>query len=400
MDISEELNLRTGTKGAQILNEAEGIVEAFVSGIGNKDSVGDIVEPGAFQKSLERRHPRVIWSHDWNLPVGKVLEIYEVSSDDPRLPTKMKEARIGGLYAKVQFNLLSEKGREAFASVAFFGKDQEWSIGYKTLRSKFDPMVKANRLQEVELFEVSPVLHGANQLTGTVSVKTVEEIVDEKGGMGGMAPSVLVPIMDDDDEKYGAPYRSPVMDMDEEKPHHYGMDEEKPYHSMDEEKPYHHSDDDDDDDEEKGHMASMLPAMISRMMGNAEITVLMKDSDKIVFSAGGKTYMMQLAKVNGRMMFSLPMPVMLNVEPMVMTRKEEEEEEAAPAATPTPMGNLVVKVNDDVDLAEIDALKVLNVKVDGNEIYFLSTEGEDVLKKMVSEALFSAGVKSVEGRRV
>ena len=383
MDISEELNLRTGTKGAQILNEAEGIVEAFVSGIGNKDSVGDIVEPGAFQKSLERRHPRVIWSHDWNLPVGKVLEIYEVSPDDPRLPNKMKEARIGGLYAKVQFNLLSEKGREAFASVAFFGKDQEWSIGYKTLRSKFDPMVKANRLQEVELFEVSPVLHGANQLTGTVSVKTIEEIVDEKGGMGGMAPSVLVPIMDDDDEKYGAPYRSPVMDMDEEKP-------------------YHHSDDDDDDDEEKGHMASMLPAMISRMMGNAEITVLMKDSDKIVFSAGGKTYMMQLAKVNGRMMFSLPMPVMVNVEPTVMTRKEEEEEEeeAAPAATPTPMGNLVVKVNDDVDLAEIDALKVLNVKVDGNEIYFLSTEGEDVLKKMVSEALFSAGVKSVEGRRV
>ena len=146
----------------------------------------------------------------------------------------------------------------------------------------------------------------------------------------------------------------------------------------------------------------MIPAMLSRMMGNAEITVLMKDSDKIVFRAGDKTFMMQLAKVNGRMMFSLPMRVTVNVEPMVMTRKEEEEEEeeAAPAATPTPMGNLVVKVNDAVDLAEIDALKVLNVKVDGNEIYFLSTEGEDVLKKMVSEALFSAGVKSVEGRRV
>lgn len=390
MDISEELNLRTGTKGAQILNEAEGIVEAFVSGIGNKDSVGDIVEPGAFKKSLDRRHPRVIWSHDWNLPVGKVLEIYEVGPDDPRLPAKMKKARIGGLYAKVQFNLLSEKGREAFASVAFFGKDQEWSIGYKTLRSKFDPMVKANRLQEVELFEVSPVLHGANQLTGTVSVKTGEDLVDEKGGM---APSVLVPIMDEDEEKYGAPVPAPVMDMDEE----------KPYHHMDEEKPYH----DDDDDEEKGHMSSMLPAMLSRMMGNAEVTVLMKDKDKLVFRAGDKTYMMQLAKVNGRMMFSLPMPVTVNVEPMVMTRKEEDEEEEempqaapAPAAAPAPMGNLVVKVNDDVDLSEIDALKVLNVKVDGNEIHFLSTDGEDILKKMVSEALFSAGVKSVEGRRV
>ena len=64
------------------------------------------------------------------------------------------------------------------------------------------------------------------------------------------------------------------------------------------------------------------------------------------------------------------------------------------------MGNLVVKVNDDVDLAEIDALKVLNVKVDGDEIHFLSTDDEDILKKMVSEALFSAGVTSVEGRRV
>ena len=293
----------------------------------------------------------------------------------------MKKARIGGLYAKVQFNLLSEKGREAFASVAFFGKDQEWSIGYKTLRSKFDPMVKANRLQEVELFEVSPVLHGANQLTGTVSVKSGEELVEEKGGMMAMPP-----MMDEDEEKYGAPVRVPSMDMDEEKP-------------------YHH--DDDDDDEEKGHMASMIPAMLSRMMGNAEITVLMKDSDKIVFRAGDKTYMMQLAKVNGRMMFSMPMPVKVNVEPMVMTRKEEDEEEemeempqAAPAPAPAPMGNLVVKVNDDVDLAEIDALKVLNVKVDGDEIHFLSTDGEDILKKMVSEALFSAGVTSVEGRRV
>ena len=341
--------------------------------------MGDIVEPGAFKKSLERRHPRVIWSHDWNIPVGKVLEIYEVGPDDPRLPAKMKKARIGGLYAKVQFNLLSEKGREAFASVAFFGKDQEWSIGYKTRRSKFDPMVKANRLQEVELFEVSPVLHGANQLTGTVSVKTGEELVEEKGGMMAMPP-----MMDEDEEKYGAPVRVPSMDMDEEKP-------------------YHH---DDDDDEEKGHMASMIPAMLSRMMGNAEITVLMKDSDKIVFRAGDKTYMMQLAKVNGRMMFSLPMPVTVNVEPMVMTRKEEdEEEEEMPqqlrlCCRSVPMGNLVVKVNDDVDLAEIDALKVLNVKVDGDVIHFLSTDDEDILKKMVSEALFSAGVTSVEGRRV
>jgi len=34
--------------GVKILSEEEGIVEAFVAGIGIKDSVGDIIQPVAF----------------------------------------------------------------------------------------------------------------------------------------------------------------------------------------------------------------------------------------------------------------------------------------------------------------------------------------------------------------
>jgi HK97 family phage prohead protease len=169
--------------GSINLDEAQGIVECFVAGIGNKDSVGDIVASGAFTKSLMRRKPRVVWGHNWNDPIGKVLEIYEVSPSDNRLPLKMKMAGIGGLFARVQFNLQSEKGREAFANVAFFGEEQEWSIGYKTLRAQYDQKSQANVIYELELYEVSPVLHGANQLTGTISVKS-----DEKGGMMAMAP--------------------------------------------------------------------------------------------------------------------------------------------------------------------------------------------------------------------
>lgn len=176
------------------LDELEGIVECFVSGIGNKDSVGDICATGAFAKSLLRRKPRVVWGHNWNDPIGKVLEIYEVPASDPRLPMKMKMAGIGGLYAKVQFNLQSEKGKEAFANVAFFGEEQEWSIGYKTLRAQYDDNLQANVLYEVELYEVSPVLHGANQLTGTISVKSDEEKMHGMmplviGGPGSNAPS-------------------------------------------------------------------------------------------------------------------------------------------------------------------------------------------------------------------
>ena len=186
MSASNFGNIQYKASNGQInLDEAQGIVECFVAGIGNKDSVGDICATGAFAKSLQRRKPRVVWGHNWNDPIGKVLEIYEVPVNDPRLPMKMKLAGIGGLYAKVQFNLQSEKGREAFANVAFFGEEQEWSIGYKTLRAQFDQNLQANVLYEVELYEVSPVLHGANQLTGTISVKSDEE------KMHGMMPLVI-----------------------------------------------------------------------------------------------------------------------------------------------------------------------------------------------------------------
>ena len=173
------------------IDKAEGIVECFVSAIGNKDSVGDIVVPGAFSGSLKRRKPRVVWGHDWNKPIGKVLEIYEVPKTDPRLPEKMRMAGVGGLYAKVQFNLNTELGREAFANISFYGMDQEWSIGYKTLTADYDPARQANVLKEVELYEVSPVLHGANQLTGTISVKQDSIEPQEKGWQW----------VDDEDEK-------------------------------------------------------------------------------------------------------------------------------------------------------------------------------------------------------
>ena len=175
--MTQDIQYKAGNAGQINVDQAEGIVECFVAGIGNKDSVGDVVISGAFSKSLLRRKPRVVWGHNWNEPIGKVLEMYEVPASDPRLPQKMKAAGIGGLYARVQFNLQSEKGKEAFANVAFFGVEQEWSIGYKTLDAVYDQNMKANILKEVELYEVSPVLHGANQLTGTISVKSEEKII-------------------------------------------------------------------------------------------------------------------------------------------------------------------------------------------------------------------------------
>lgn len=178
--MSQDLLEFKAASGTYTVDELQGIVECFVAGIGNRDSVGDIVLPGAFSDSLKRRKPRVVWGHDWNAPIGKVIDIYEVGPTDPRLPLKMRQAGIGGLFARVQFNLKSERGREAFSSVLFFGEDQEWSIGYKTIDSIYSQEKQANLLKTLELYEVSPVLHGANQLTATVSIKSEKQEEQDK----------------------------------------------------------------------------------------------------------------------------------------------------------------------------------------------------------------------------
>lgn len=194
--LDRSVDVKALASGTHVVDASEGIVEAFAAAIGNKDSVGDIILPGAFDASLSRRKPRVVWGHNWNEPVGKVLEITEVGSNDHRLPEKMRRAGVGGLYVKVQFNLNTERGREAFETVKFFGEDQEWSIGYKTREANYDPVKGANMLKEVELYEVSPVLHGANQLTGTVSIKSdlvetpetewIGDEVEEKSPVGSI----------------------------------------------------------------------------------------------------------------------------------------------------------------------------------------------------------------------
>jgi HK97 family phage prohead protease len=180
------LHKNIGVSGIKVLDEDEGIVECFVSGIGNKDSVGDIIQPGAFVDSLAHRTPKGVWSHDWSRPVSRTLAINEVGVGDPSLPAKMKAAGIGGLYVRTQFNLETQDGKDAFSNVKFFGEESEWSIGYQVVESSYDKEKKALLLQKIELFEYSPVLFGANSLTATVSVKVAlpdgEEVVVQVHG--------------------------------------------------------------------------------------------------------------------------------------------------------------------------------------------------------------------------
>ena len=164
-EAKSDIKLQVPVKLKIIETKAEGdqgIIEAYVSVFGNVDLVGDIIEKGAFAESLLKKLPKGVWSHNWDKPVAKTLEARE---DD------------FGLYIKAQFNLETQRGKEAFSDIKF-GLIDEFSIGFNVLDDEWrEDGVRI--IKKARLYEWSPVLVGANPDTKPLSVKSAEN-KDEK----------------------------------------------------------------------------------------------------------------------------------------------------------------------------------------------------------------------------
>lgn len=167
-------------------DEDTGIVEAYVSvmGIVDEDMPPDMIENGAFTKTIQERGPagtnkiRVLHQHYWTEVIGKPLVIVEHGRD--QLPAELLERypnATGGLFTRTQFILDVQRAREDFALYKAGAMD-EWSIGFDTLDSdmdKDDNSVAFRRIKEVRMWEYSPVTWGANQATITTDVKDNEQ---------------------------------------------------------------------------------------------------------------------------------------------------------------------------------------------------------------------------------
>lgn len=134
---------------------SEGIFSGTASPYGNLDLQGDIVDAGAFTKSLEERGNTVpiLWQHDQAQPIG-----LGTLTDGPQ-----------GLKIDGKLTLAVKKAEEAYA---LMGDDviSGLSIGYTTVKQKRDE--KGNRhLQEVKIFEVSVVTFPANEDARVSAVK-------------------------------------------------------------------------------------------------------------------------------------------------------------------------------------------------------------------------------------
>jgi HK97 family phage prohead protease len=158
-------NFRAAVKA---LDPTEGILEAIVSVFNNVDSDNEQIMPGYFTESLSERTPKGVWMHDWKSPVAKTLEAKELMPGDAGLPPELRS--LGGLYIKGQFNLSTQRGKEAFSDIQF-GIIDEFSIGIQTTKWAYDEMTDVRQLLEGDIYEWSPVLVGANPMTALLSAK-------------------------------------------------------------------------------------------------------------------------------------------------------------------------------------------------------------------------------------
>ena len=142
----------------------------FITGygavFGNVDSYNDVIEKGAFQKTLIDRGERVAfcYQHDiWN-PIGKIEEMRE---DDNGLWIKVKlSAAEKGIQTKVKEGIL-----------------KEMSIGYRTMSSREEIRDEKTitYLTEIKLFEISLVTVAANPLAVVETMKSEERVKHIEG---------------------------------------------------------------------------------------------------------------------------------------------------------------------------------------------------------------------------
>ena len=123
------------------------------------DLGGDVVLPGAFTKSLARRPAeqiKLFRNHDQSEPIGVPTNVIEDSK---------------GLKFSGQLILDTVKGRETHA-LMLAGALNGMSIGFKTLKDRFDRKSNLRYLEELDLYEASIVSFPMNEQSTVDAVKS------------------------------------------------------------------------------------------------------------------------------------------------------------------------------------------------------------------------------------
>lgn len=166
-----------------------GMIEGYGSVFGNADSYNEIVQTGAFNKSLKNRPAekiKMLWQHDSYEPIG----VWEEMKEDEN-----------GLYCKGRILINTSKGHDVYELLKN-GAIDGLSIGYRTMDSKeeVDDGKRTTLLSELDLWEVSVVTFPSNKESLVTSVKNVDLASDGNKGEE-IKEQVVVELEDDNDVK-------------------------------------------------------------------------------------------------------------------------------------------------------------------------------------------------------
>ena len=144
------------------IDEKMGIVKGYGSYFGNKDSDGDIITKGAYQKTIKENGDRVryLWQHKMDKPIGKIKEMYE---DDKGLM----------FVAEIPKTTLGNDALELMKA----GIVTENSVGILPIQKQMKDGYR--EITEVKLYEISAVTLAANDQAKILDVKGKVDIENE-----------------------------------------------------------------------------------------------------------------------------------------------------------------------------------------------------------------------------
>jgi HK97 family phage prohead protease len=143
----------------------DGTVEGYGSVFDVQDSYADVIEKGAFSKSISahksaKSMPAMLWQHDSSQPIG----VWSSMSEDDN-----------GLRVTGRLAMDTVKGKEAHALLKM-GALNGLSIGFMTKQYRYDEDTDIRTLTEVDLWEVSLVTFPANTQARITQVKSADEL--------------------------------------------------------------------------------------------------------------------------------------------------------------------------------------------------------------------------------
>ena len=144
------------------IDENLGIVKGYGSVFGNKDSDNDVIEKGAYRRTIKNNGSRIkyLYQHDITKPIGKMKELYE---DDKGL---VFVAEI----PKTTF------GNEVLELMRY-GVIDENSVGIMPVKKDYDED-GVRVIKEAKLYEISAVTLASNEEAKILEVKGESAKID------------------------------------------------------------------------------------------------------------------------------------------------------------------------------------------------------------------------------